>query len=1123
MFALAPRRERSFVLLALVLVFVADGASAQALPARAPLQSESASRAPFRVLDNVEAPWVNLGVVPVRPMLFTPVGLYALNTHASTVVRFLGTTAVQTFPVPWGPVAIAARHSGGDDELLVVCGGSHVMVRLDRASGVTLSTLDLPTEPADILVDAARDRAFIACSGADSVVEVDLATNQIVHTFDIRGKHPVFLSFDAQKRVLVAPQCSGNNSAAISHRPLPFQAEAPGIIDFATHPNVVVGLPDEDLFRIDPIAQTIEPVAKATGSVLFAHGVNPATGQLWQLNTEANNKDPNRQSEPSVRGFIVDNRLTIVDLPGTGAPLATSHTIVNLDDVDPVTADVQYDPAHSVGQPIGLAFAGNGRAAICGLLTDNVLILNPSGQRLAEIDLAPGSIPRAVAFDPTGFYVFVYCWGRNRIEAYRLSTPVMQIASLNLGYDPAPPVVKSGRALYYSARFSLNNNASCNSCHVEGRTDMLLWNLSDPARDNKGPMLTQTLASIQRNGPMHWRGERKELSDFNPAFDKLLGGAMLNTAPGGEFDQFQAFVFSIQSPANPLEDPTRMVADQGGLAPPAGFAVARGSALRGQVAFYEGQQIAGRSCNDCHMLPTGSSGDIVATGKLDARPKRTHWKVPSFLEMWRKEQPLVPVTFLHDGTKPYPLTGGALTHAGRMNSLFDFIDDNVGMMPDQETADLLAFISQVDQGIAPAVHRCVHLSQATLAGAGELLTTYLLPQVRARNIDIAVYGRADLGQGVVPMRWAWNREHDTFDAEDSNYASQPLAFFLNQASSGAANVVFVGLPVGMGRPFGIDFDADELANRDEFGAGTQLYVRDSDGDLFSDGYEVAHNSDPAGAQNLPVDTLAPTVISVRLLWVSATVAAVVFETDEPTACQVEYATAGGPTRVVREASFQRSRRVLLTDLVPGSGLGGESIYTGTVRVMDESGRASNVPLPTIQAGDFFFKQTPSGAPEAPFTVVLGELRWVEAVATASDTLNVSALARVDKKLSVPGAQTLRDHVVIATLLVNGVRAQNFTTPLPQQFTVLGKVPTFPGPFVMSLPTQDDGAAQLSFTLSGLSPGDQVTLVIDAVATSIPATYNPLAPNFGSLADPIPLGRWSYPDTPASAQSLTFTF
>jgi hypothetical protein len=72
---------------------------------------------------------------------------------------------------------------------------------------------------------------------------------------------------------------------------------------------------------------------------------------------------------------------------------------------------------------------------------------------------------------------------------------------------------------------------------------------------------------------------------------------------------------------------------------------------------------------------------------------------------------------------------------------------------------------------------------------------------------------------------------------------------------------------------------------------------------------------------------------------------------------------------------------------------------------------------------------------------------------------------------------------------------------------------------MSLPTQADGLATLEFTLSGLEAGDRVTLVIDAVAACDPATYDPMAPDFGSAENLIPLGKWSFPDTPEAARLL----
>ena len=48
-------------------------------------------------------------------------------------------------------------------------------------------------------------------------------------------------------------------------------------------------------------------------------------------------------------------------------------------------------------------------------------------------------------------------------------------------------------------------------------------------KDRKGIMVTQDLRSIEEVAPYHWRGERRDLIDFNGAFEDLLHGAPLGT------------------------------------------------------------------------------------------------------------------------------------------------------------------------------------------------------------------------------------------------------------------------------------------------------------------------------------------------------------------------------------------------------------------------------------------------------------------------------------------------------------------------------------------------------------------------------------------------------------------
>src|SRR6185295_7180067 len=106
-------------------------------------------------------------------------------------------------------------------------------------------------------------------------------------------------------------------------------------------------------------------------------------------------------------------------------------------------------------------------------------------------------------------------------------------------------------------------------------------------------------------------------------------------------------------------------------------------------------------------------------------------------------------------------------------------------------------------------------------------------------------GRADFGQGPIAMRWTWNRDTQLFTPESALLPEAPTSFFVTQATTSTGGpFVVVGMPVGMGRTFGIDSDGDDLFNADELRLGTDPFAGDKDHDGFTDGYEIAHASIP---------------------------------------------------------------------------------------------------------------------------------------------------------------------------------------------------------------------------------------------------------------------------------------
>jgi hypothetical protein len=1060
-------RSRSLLLVALVPLAGGPSLFGQGTAASNPTGgSPDRKLAPFRVLDNVEGALVDLLFAPVRPLLLDESSntLYVLNTHDSRLVEYdTATGAVrQSAPLPWGPVSLAAWPGNGElgPSLLVACRGSHVLARLDRASLEIVGLVDLPNEPADVVVHPTSNHAFVSCAGADRVVEVDLGESSIVHEYPILSKEPTFLALDGE-RVLVAPRLSGNNSVTDTGPNLLDQGDG-RVLDLEDPLIATQKLPDHDVFGIVPGSDAV-PLARDMGAVLFALGINPMTGLLWQLGTEANNKDPLRMGEPAIRGDIIFNQLSFATLPPQGGPVVDPLRVFVLDDADRTTAGIQYDPAMAVGQPYALAFDAAGNGYITGMLTDNVTELAPMGGFKREWDV--GSIPRGIAVDSQGSSAWVLCWGTNTIEKWdvSLAAPAL-VQTLDVGFDPTPPPIAEGRRIFYDAGHSMHGNASCATCHVDGSTDMLPWDLSGLPFDDKGPLITQTLVGIADLLPYHWRGERVDLIDFNPAFNGLLGGTPLDESAGGEFDLFQEFLFSLQQPANPNEDPRRMVNASLGFRTPDG-AHHEADGIKGQDVFFDVNSDIIGSCSFCHTLPTGSSNDVVLDDPNLPDAYRNHKEVASFNGIWRKESPTLETVIYADGSsEERPTIGSAMTSAGLVDSLKQFVDIPLFTLNATQRAQVTAFVNQVDSGLAPAVHRAWFLQNAGAHTTYGVLRGYLLTQAKARNVDIAVFGEVDLGAGLRRLRWTWDRATQLFRAEDSQVAPQPLEFFYERALAGMGRFTFLGLPVGMAERFAIDYDEDDLPNVDEGAWGADPYVADTDGDGEPDGHEVAHGGDPNDNTKQGTDGTPPVISNVRVVYATTRVAKILFETDEPAGFDIAW-VSGSVSGSASEPRPETTHTALLRGLVPNRA------WTVTLTATDVAGNLTVVNVPGVHS---------------QAVVIPIDTSFQDAGVTVTQNTGGTLRFQVSGRAARKGGGNASGMQLRVQVYVNGVLTQ------PQ---VNGSV------------SGGTGITTVDVVQNGLSPGDEVV-------ANVKVLWN--VQGGGPFL-------WSMPDTPPQNRKFAVTY
>jgi hypothetical protein len=703
----------------------------------------------------------------------------------------------------------------------------------------------------------------------------------------------------------------------------------------------------------------------------------------------------------------------------------------------------------------GLDFDLDGDAYVVGLLTGNVTQRSVSGAFVREWNVGP--IPRMVLVDDAGEEALVYCWGDNTIGKYDLtnSTPTL-VATLDVGFDPTPENMQAGRRLFFDASFSMHNNASCASCHIETESDMLAWDLSNMPFDDKGPLVTQTMRGIADLVPLHWRGERAKLVDFNPAFDGLLGGPELDTTPGGEFDQFEAFVFSLEQPANPSSHPRRVVdgaLDANG-----------GDAVRGQNSYFDDNAVQGiGSCNVCHTLPTGTNNEVVLDEPNLEFARRTHFVVASFNGMWRKKQPtLEDVVFADGSVEQRPTIGAGVSAAGLKDSVLDFVQINLFSLNDQQDRDIAAFVDQVDSGLAPAVHRSWILNEGSVAEAMAPLRSYLLRQAIERNADIAIFGSIDLGAGARELRWFWDRSSDLFMAEDSSVAPRRLGDFFTAAQAGLADVVVLGMPVGMAQRFAVDSDRDGVFNLDEIALGIDPEDLDSDGDGDRDGHETDNGGDPADPNVGSSDLLAAQIHNLRLIYRTAKVAKLQFETSEPARVDATW-TAGVPTGSVTDERFATSHTLVLTELKFGRQ------HTVTITVTDLAGNPTMMDFPGgILTNPAAF----------PFDVVLRNVTTAT-IQNSAGTLHFTMNGRGRRKAGGGGIPASQLRV---SVFVNGTFSRS----------------------AIGTTSGADGSTTVDINETGLTVGDEVRVVVDTV-------YNTAA-NTGTL--------WNMPATlPANREAI----
>lgn len=707
-------------------------------------------------------------------------------------------------------------------------------------------------------------------------------------------------------------------------------------------------LPDRDLFVIDTVTLAMTSVSHL-GTTLFDVSVQPGTGKVFVISTEARNQV--RFEHPlGVRGHVVDNRVAIVD-PAAG----NNVVIVDLNGHIDRASDPRTNLAErraSISQPGMIAWERDGSHAWLTAIGSRKLFRVDGGcaaadcvfgrTRLLPDAVEVGEGPTGVALNEAAGRAYVLNRFANSIAVVD-TTALAKIGELPL-HDPSSSTVRDGRHFLYDGFDSSGHgDAACSSCHIFGDKDLLAWDLGDPTGsfaaygtpgDNvrfivpqnnqpttvppqppfaahvgfdpqKGPMTTQTLRGMLE--PLHWRGDRGTMNAFNKAFVGLMGTADIgpvNGEPAGltadQMELFRQFALGIRFPPNPF----RRVDD---TVPNAVVTVpgtrTTGNPATGDLLFRTGATDANQSCSACHALPFGAAGGkpgglqpgdpesakaALFNGNADGSP-HSDLKVPHLRNMYEKTGP----RFASHTNAADPPTdqraGFGFVHDGSVPDMETFLSAAVFTVTPQQVRDLSAFMFFFPTGTRPAVGRHLTLpagAPPTGSVAEEGLLNDLIRLGNAADAARHCDLVATAISGGLLRGWFLNGGVGSGGLWTTDVEGEPQVATVDLRRVAGGPISFLCATVGSGPRLGVDRDVDLHLN------GTDC--ADGDAATFGVATEVA---------GMVASGAAP----LGLSW---------GDQSPATGPGVRYDVAGGLISDLRAAGLAAATACLVPDLAP---------------------------------------------------------------------------------------------------------------------------------------------------------------------------------------------------------------
>ena len=599
------------------------------------------------------------------------------------LVLLCAATVPDVKPVYTSPVALAADSVDGNIYVADATGSR--VLQVDPLRELVVGLIELPESPSGLALNRAADTLYVTSNGAKGTVfVVDLSSRQVRST--LRAGHtPMAPVLNREKSVLYV--CNRFDDSL-------------SVLDLKTGAEVArIVLPSE------PVAAMLTPDGR-TLAVANLHSDNPAdqaqvSSTISLIDTRTHRVTARIQlpdGSQGLRGLCLspDGRYVFVShilarnhLPATQLTSGWLNThgvtiielmsqrqvgTILLDEVRRGAANPWGIVCTPDGEQLYVALSGTHELAILDLSrllerfsqmkqgTGRVLTndgssylgkvhtdLTFSGEFSQRIPLS-GQGPRPLLATTERVYAGMYF--SETLEWVDLNRP--QSGSHSIGLSPIKPLTseRRGEMLFNDATIAFQSWQSCSTCHHDGRSDGLNWDLTNDGVGNAKN--TRSLLFAHATPPLTMTGI---LPSLEQCVRFELQTILFTKLTDRDADAILAYLESLEPVPSPHSEPDMPDA----------------STRRGRAVFDQAK------CSLCHRGPYFTSGEKKIVGTHVLGDQNHSFDIPTLREVWR--------------TAPY-------LHHGRAHTIREVITtfnpaDRHGQtskLSEQELADLVNYV-----------------------------------------------------------------------------------------------------------------------------------------------------------------------------------------------------------------------------------------------------------------------------------------------------------------------------------------------------------------------------------------------------------------------------------------------